>query len=301
LIPLNYHHLYYFHAIAKAGTIAKACETLLLSEPAVSAQLKQLERSLDCPLFERRKQRLHLTDEGRRVLDYAENIFAMGQELQGTLKDRPRNGRPAIGVGILSGTPRAFGHAMLECLLNEFPSAKVGVREGQMEQLLPDLKDQKLDVLLTDQSIHSHDLEVLSNRLVGKVPIIFAAAPAVARRFGRSPADLSRAPFILPSSPSHIHRKLLDLLAERKVEPRIVAEVQDAELARHLAISGRGIAPLNAYTLSVNQPLNSLVAVKTGKPLGLYESVYLVSRRRKWPNPLVEHLVRKFHLPTKAN
>ncbi len=300
MIPLNYHHLYYFYITAKSGSIVKACETLLLSQPAVSTQLKQLERSLGAPLFERRKQRLHLTEEGRFVLDYAESIFEMGQELQDTLKDRPRIGRPVLRVGILSGTPRAFGHALLECILSGFPSAHVTVREGRMEELKADIGEQRLDLLMTDMSLRGYGLE-MSNHFVGNVPIVFAAAPALARRHRLMPRDLDGAPFILPSWPSHVHRQILDLLARWKVEPRVVAEVQDAELARHLAVSGRGIAPLNAYTVSVNRPRNSLVSLKFRGSLGLYESVYLVSRRRKWPNPMTEHLIKKFRLPTKAS
>jgi len=77
MIPMNYHHLYYFYVIARAGTISKACETLFLAQSTLSAQLKLLETSLGRKLFERRKQRLFLTDEGRLVLDYAESIFEM--------------------------------------------------------------------------------------------------------------------------------------------------------------------------------------------------------------------------------
>ncbi len=223
----------------------------------------------------------------------------MGQELQDTLKDRPRSGRPVFRVGISSGTPRAFGHALLECVLEGYPAAHVNVREGQLDELEMDLREQRLDVLLTDVSIRSHDRE-LANHRVGKVPIVFAAAPALARRHRLIPRDLDGAPFILPSWPSHIYHQVLDRLAEWKVEPRVVAEVQDAELARHLAISGRGIAPLNAYTVSVNLPRNSLTSLRFRGSLGLYESVYLVSRRRKWPNPMTDHLVKRFRLPTKA-
>ncbi|MBI3550063.1 MAG: LysR family transcriptional regulator [Elusimicrobia bacterium] len=300
MIPLNYHHLYYFYTIAKAGSISKARETLLLSQSAISTQLKLLEGALGCTLFDRRKQRLHLTEEGRFVLNYAESIFEMGRELQDSLKDRPRLGGVLVHVGIQSGTPRAFGHALLECILARFPAARVDVREGQTPELLEGLREQRLDVLLTDVSIRGQERDVLRNHLVGKVPIVFAAAPAVARRYRRVPRDLHGAPFILPSSPSHIYMQLLDLLAEWKVEPKVVAEVQDAELARHLAASGRGIAPLNAYTVSVDAAPRTLRILKTRRPLGLYESVYLVSRRRKWPNPIVEHLSRKFRLPTKA-
>src|SRR5688572_17549936 len=114
MIQFNYHHLYYFHEVARAGSIAKACEKLLLSQPAVSTQIKRLEKSLGSPLFERRKQRLHLTDQGRFVLDYAENIFEMGQRLKDNLKGRSGAERLTLRVGILSGTPRAFGHALVE-------------------------------------------------------------------------------------------------------------------------------------------------------------------------------------------
>jgi LysR family transcriptional activator of nhaA len=300
MIPFNYHHLYYFYVIAKKGSIAKACETLLLSQPAVSTQLKQLEKSIGSPLFERKKQRLHLTEQGRFVLDYAESIFEMGQELKDNLKEHPTTSRMAIRVGILSGTPRAFGHALVECVLNRFPSAYVNVREGLLEKLLLELKEQRLDVLLTSIGVHSHEQGMFISHLVGKVPIVFAAAPSLARRYRELPAGSNNVPFIIPSWPSHLYNQVLDLFAEWKISPHVLVEAEDAELVRHLAISGRGIAPLNAYTVSVNQPRNSLVTLKTKKPLRLYDSVYLVARQRKWPNPLVEHLIKSVNLPTKA-
>lgn len=301
MIPLNYHHLYYFYITAKTGSIAKACDTLLLSQPAVSTQLKRLEESLGSPLFERRKQRLFLTDVGRFVLDYAESIFEMGQELAEALKGKTKDLRPIFRVGILSGTPRAFGHTMLECVLKEFPTAHITVWEGQMADLTLELNEQRLDLVLSDTSIRSDGRQALSNHLVGKVPIVFAAAPKLARLHQRVPANLPGAPFILPSWNSHVARQLADLLAEWRVEPRVVAEVQDAELARHLAMAGLGIAPLNAYTVSVNLPRNSLTVLNTSRKTALYESVYLVSRFRKWPNPIIDHLVKNLRLPTKRS
>jgi len=300
MIPLNYHHLYYFYVIAKSGSIAKACDTLLLSQPAVSTQLKQLERSLGSSLFERRKQRLYLTEQGRFVLDYAESIFEMGKELKDNLKDHPRTTRFTIRIGILSGSPRAFGHALVECVLDRFSSAYVIVREGQLDKLLTELQEQRLDAILTSISIHSHEQGMFLSHLVGRVPIVFAAAPEIARRHKEFSPNLNGVPFIIPSWPSHLHDQILDLLAERKIKPNLVVEAEDAELVRHLAISGRGVAPLNAYTVSVNQPRNSLTVLKTKTPLRLYDSVYLVAKQRKWPNPVVEYLLKSFRLPVKA-
>ena len=71
---LNYHHLRYFHAIVREGTLTRAAESLHVSQSALSIQLKKLEESLDCALFDRQHKTLILTEEGKMVLDYAETI-----------------------------------------------------------------------------------------------------------------------------------------------------------------------------------------------------------------------------------
>src|SRR5687767_1653793 len=88
---LNYHHLFYFWTVAKEGSIARATSKLGLAQPTISAQLKALERSLGEKLFERAGRGLVLTEIGRTVLRYAEEIFTLGHELTDAVKDRPRN------------------------------------------------------------------------------------------------------------------------------------------------------------------------------------------------------------------
>lgn len=297
MIHLNYHHLYYFHAVAKAGSIAKACETLLLAQPTVSAQLKQFEKVLGRRLFDRVNQRLILTEDGRLVLDYAESIFELGQELQDALRDRPKGGRLALQVGIMGGTPGVFGQALLESVLKFAPSAHLTVHEDDLDGLLEELRQQKLDVILTDVHIRSQDEEEFYNQLIGRIPVVLAASPKLARRYSQLPGDLDGAPFVLPSSPSQVYHQLQDLFAQWKVKPNIVAEVQDVELARKLALSGHGIVPINAYALSIAKPAGRLSVLSGGKSLGLFESVYLVTRKRKRPNPLAEQLIRGFRFP----
>lgn len=292
--PINYHHLYYFYTIAKAGTISKACETLFLAQSTLSAQLKLLEVSLGRKLFERRNRRLFLTEEGRLVLDYAESIFEMGRELQDAMRDRPRAGRSAIQVGILNATPRAFGHALLECLLKDASLAHVTVQEGSLEELLTGLNQQKLDVVLTDVSIRSQDQGELFNNLIGKIPVVLAAAPHLANRCRKIPEDLNKVPFILPSLPSQVYHQVQDALALWEIQPNVIAEVQDIELARRLALAGHGVAPMNEYTVAASLPRGGLKVIGGSRALGIYESVYLVTRRRKWPNPLVERLIDNF-------
>lgn len=291
---INLQHLYYFYTIAKAGSITKACETLYLAQSTLSAQLKLLEAALGHKLFERRNRRLFLTDDGRLVLDYAESIFEMSRELKDAMRDRPKAGRIAIQVGILNATPRAFGHALLECLLKDISLAHVTVQEGSLNELLTGLNQQNLDVVLSDVSLRSQDQGELFNHLICKIPVVLAAAPNLVKRCRKIPEDLDKVPFILPSLPSQIYHQVHDALALWNIKPNVIAEVQDIELARRLALAGHGIAPLNQYTVAASLPSGGLKIIGAGSSLGIYESIYLITRKRKWPNPLVARLIKDF-------
>src|SRR3954465_474017 len=103
---LNYHHLLYFWRVARAGTISKAAAELRVSPPAISAQLRQLEESLGEKLFERAGRKLELTEAGRMVFDYAEDIFTLGRELVDTMKNRAP-GRPLrVDIGVVDVLPK---------------------------------------------------------------------------------------------------------------------------------------------------------------------------------------------------
>jgi LysR family transcriptional activator of nhaA len=103
---LNYHHLHYFWVVAKEGTIAAACEKLHVAQPTISAQLRALEDSLGERLFKRVGRNLLLTDTGRTVYRYADDIFSLGGELLGTLRGRPTGNPLRFGVGVADVLPK---------------------------------------------------------------------------------------------------------------------------------------------------------------------------------------------------
>ncbi|MCG3206352.1 MAG: hypothetical protein KCHDKBKB_03088 [Elusimicrobia bacterium] len=296
MIPFNYHHLYYFYVIAKSETLTKACETLFLAQSTLSAQLSLFEKSLGRKLFDRRKRRLVLTEDGRLVLDYAESIFEMGQEMLDVLRDHRLPERVAIQIGVLNGTPRAFCHSLTECVYQYMPNAYISLFEAGSDELLSRLQEHNLDLVLTDVVMRGPHAEELTNHLVAKVPVVFASTKRLAVKIKSIPKDLDRAPFILPSHPSQVHRQVLDLFSEWKIQPQIMGEIQDIEVARRMALSGRGIIPLNAYTVSVSMPKGAFIPITDRQLLGIHESVYIVTRKRKRLNPLSEHLLKSFTL-----
>ena len=103
---LNYHHLLYFWAVAKEGSLRRASEVLHVSQPSISAQLKQLEESLGAPLFTRTTRRLILTDTGQTVLEYAEEIFSLGGELLTAVRQEPGERPLRLHVGVADSVPK---------------------------------------------------------------------------------------------------------------------------------------------------------------------------------------------------
>src|SRR5438045_2488746 len=78
---LNYHHLLYFWTVAREGSIVRACAQLHLTQPTISGQLRCLEKTLGRKLFQRAGRNLVLSDTGRLVFRYADEIFSLGREL----------------------------------------------------------------------------------------------------------------------------------------------------------------------------------------------------------------------------
>src|SRR5437764_193054 len=99
-MPINFTQLAAFHAVAEAGGVVRGAERLMVSQPAVSKQLRQLERALDVKLFERTARGVKPTEPGQLLAGYASRIFALADEAERAVGDLGslRRGRLAIGA-----------------------------------------------------------------------------------------------------------------------------------------------------------------------------------------------------------
>ena len=111
---LNYHHLLYFWVTAREGRIVKASAVLNLTPPTFSGQISALEESLGEKLFEKSGRGLALTEMGKVVLGYADEIFTLGSELRETLRGRPTSRRPRLVVGIADVVPKLVAFRLIE-------------------------------------------------------------------------------------------------------------------------------------------------------------------------------------------
>ena len=147
---LNYHHLYYFRTIAMQGGIAKAAEKLRLGQPTLSTQLKQLEEMVGKPLFERRNRKMILTEAGKAALDYANEIFRLGDEMIEVLQDRTSGNQTHLQVGALDSVPK---NVILSLVMEAYKissTCTVSILEGKGDELFRELYNHKIDLILSN-------------------------------------------------------------------------------------------------------------------------------------------------------
>lgn len=233
---LNYHHLRYFAVVAREGSIAAASRVLHTSAPAISTQLRRLERSLGEKLFEKQGRGLALTDTGRLVQGYADQIFGLGAELQDAVRDRP-SGKPLrVQVGVADVVPKDLACRLLEPLLLGEPPIRPLVTEDRTDRLLAELALFHLDLVVADAPIAAGSRVKAFHHLLGECSVgVFGSTPR--RRAGRQgfPRSLAGQPFVLPLPDSELRREFDAWLRQQELTVDVVAEVEDHALARPLA------------------------------------------------------------------
>jgi len=238
---LNYHHLLYFWTVAREGGLAPAGKALRLSQSAISGQIRTLEENLGHPLFERRGRRLEMTETGRVVFRYAEQIFGLGREMLDVVRERPVNRPIRLVVGISDVVPKHLVRNLLAPALQHEQRVALVCHEDQFDRLLSRLAAHMLDVVIADGPVPPGGDLALFNHLLGESTVTLVAPSKLASSLRKNfPASLAGAPVLLPLAGSTLRREL-DMWFERKaVVPEIVAEAEDSALLKAFAADGMG-------------------------------------------------------------
>ncbi len=239
---LNYSHLQYFWTVAREGSVARAAEVLNLTPQTISGQLKLLDEAVGQPLFNRVGRRLVLSEMGRMVYDYAEEIFTVGAELANVVRGQQMGGPSSLSVGIVSSMPKLIAERIVAPAMMAEQSVRVRCHEASLEQLLSELAVHRLDIVLSDQPVPDGlNLKAYNHRL-GESSMSFFALRSQARRYrSRFPESLADAPMLLPSPNSALRRRLDDWFEAHSVFPRIVGEFDDSALLKAFGEAGAGI------------------------------------------------------------
>jgi LysR family transcriptional activator of nhaA len=283
---LNYHHLLYFWSVAREGGVSRASAALRLAQPTISTQIRLLEESLGEKLFRREGRRLLLTDVGRVVYRYADEIFGLGRELLDTLKGR-QTGRPLrLTVGVADVVPKLVTHRLLEPVRALPGGVHLVCVEDKPERLVASLALHELDVVLSDAPVDPGVRVRVFHHLLGECGVSLLAAPLLAAKLRRRfPRSLDGAPLLLPTENTVLRRALEQWFDGQRVRPRVVAEFEDSALLKTFALKGDGafVAPL-----AIEGEVCAVYGVRrVGRIEGVRERFYAITAERRLAHPAV--------------
>lgn len=283
---LNYHHLLYFWVIAREGSIKQARDVLSLSQPALSAQLRALEDAIGEKLFSRVGRKLVLTDVGKVVYRYADEIFSLGRELTNTLKGHGTQRPIRLVVGIAEVVPKMVAYKLLKAAYKQFEHMRIVCWEGRLERLLGELALHTLDIVLTDTPVPPIVSIEAHSHLLGESGVALFGPEQLASHYRRKfPQSLDGAPFLLPTPNSMLRRGLDEWFRKRGVEPFIVGEFEDGATMQAFAQEGHGLFPGSSV---VESEISRQYQVrKVGHVTGVKQRFYGITVERRLKHPAV--------------
>ena len=284
---LNLNHLRYFWSVATHGSITKASESLHLTVQTISGQLRVLEENVGAKLFEKSGRNLVLTETGRVVFSYADEMFRLAGELQDLLAGHPIEKGLVLKVGISMVVPKLLAHRILKPVMDMDQHVQLICHEAPLVDLLADLAVHKLDVVLADSQV-SPLLNIKAyNHVLGESGITFFAPSKEAPRYRKNfPRSLDGAPLLMPTTSSALRRTLDQWFEREEIHPMIVAEFEDRALMKAFGEAGVGIF---TSPTAVEEDVKSKYGVQIiGRVAELRERFYAISTERRIKHPAVE-------------
>ncbi len=291
---LNYHHLLYFKVIAETGSLARASEVLRVGQSALSMQLKLLEDRLQQRLFDRKQKKLVLTEAGQLALEYAREIFGLGNEMLDTLRDGVAEGHPSrIQVGVEEGVPHFAATALLK-LAMAGDATLPSVTHGSADTLVSDLLEHRLDLLLLLEAPGQKDKKILYSKKVLETGLMVLASPVRAKPKGDLLRGLAGLPLLLPSPLSRHRHEIERVFHQNELPLNMVLETDEPMLLKNMAAADRGVTFLPEA--EARDMLRAKTLVSWGTIPASME-LWLVGAKRKLANPLAEKLLDEGFVP----
>ena len=285
----NYRHLFYFWVVAKEGGMARAAERLDMAVQTISAQVRELEKSLGVSLLRNEGRTLVLTDAGVAALHEADHIFALGELLPVRVREAASGQTLRLNLGVSDGIAKLAMHRLLKPVLDE-PHLRLLCHEGEFQPLLGELALHKLDAVLADRAAPPNPTLRTTSQLLGRSAIAWFAPPlwaeAAVKQF---PHSLAVVPVLLPTEHAAMRARIDQWLERERIRPRIAGEFEDSALLSTFAATGMGMMP--APVLLGEHLAQTHGLVQVGSTPDVQEQFHLIYSARKVMHPLLTRLL----------
>ncbi|MEO8279736.1 MAG: LysR family transcriptional regulator [Ideonella sp.] len=239
-----------FLEVAKHLSFARAAQTLHLTPPAVTMQIKELESAIDLSLFDRQGRKVTLTTAGEYFHVYARRMLVTMKDAEDAMARFRRVETGVLNIGLVS-TAKYFIPRLLARFHQQHPGIEVKLQvTGNREQLLTLLHAKEADLAVMGRP--PKELETRSEAFAAH-PLVFVCAPDhPLLALGQPPLSaLENHPMLVREPESGTRRALDDLLREHQIRPRIAMEMSSNETIKQAVMAGMGIGFLSLHTLGL--------------------------------------------------
>ncbi|HLH45067.1 MAG TPA: LysR family transcriptional regulator [Bryobacteraceae bacterium] len=270
--------LHTFLEIVRLKSFSKAAQSCFRTQPAVSAQVRQLEQDLNAPLFERLGTKIALTPAGRIFADYAEQILELRRRAQNMINELERTPRGELLIAANEATciyvlPRVFSE-----FKKRFPNVQVLVDRSYGARVVEAVVDNQADFGITQLPVKEKRLQV--NKIHSdEIKVIVPVSHPFAQRTQVLPADLIGQPLLLPKSGATRSRlnAWMELVED---EISVSMELDSTEMMKRFVLAGLGISFLAATHCREEVASGQLAAISLG-PDPMVRTVGLIYRKDK--------------------
>ena len=258
-----------FHTVARLLSFTKAAETLHMTQPAVTFQIRQLEDHFNTRLFDRTHNRISLTAAGEQVLRFADRIFEIYAEMENSIRDLTGE----ISGALTIGASTTIAEYMLPTLLGDFkekyPEVTINLKVANSDGIVSLVESNAIDLGVVESSVANKNLVVevcKRDHLLGIVPPGHPLAKEVSVKFAR----LLEYPFICREEGSGtrgVIGEYLDQLPECEGALKVAMELGSPEAVKGAVEAGMGVSVVSRATIQKELRLGTLVALELDPPL----------------------------------
>lgn len=239
---INFELYRVFYTVANTGNITKAAEELMISQPAISKSIKNLEEQLGGQLFIRTKRGVILTDEGREFYNYISRAMEYIYNAENKFKDLINLNTGTIKIGISSTLTKEFLTPYLEIFHSRYPKIDIQIVTNLSSELVPKLKNGLIDIIILNivDEVIDKDINIIECRKIQDCFVVNNTYKDLINK-ELSLKDLNNYPLILQSKGSNT-RKFLDNLANtHNVVLKPIMELASYSLVVEFSKIGLGI------------------------------------------------------------
>jgi DNA-binding transcriptional LysR family regulator len=258
-----------FHTVARLLSFTKAAESLHMTQPAVTFQVRQLEEYFNTRLFDRTHNRISLTEAGQKVYEFADRIFELYAEMDNAVRDMTGE----ISGILIIGASTTIAEYMLPALLGDFkkkyPDINVHLKVSNSEGIVSMVENNDIDLGVVEAPVLNKNLVVEECRKDRLVAIV-APRHALAGNQQVKLRELVEHDYIAREEGSGTREVIQEYLAGAGLKPRdvhVAMELGSPEAIKGAVEAGMGVSIVSEVTINKELQLGTLVAVKLDPPL----------------------------------